>query len=56
MRGFTEFVRVALPRSQDLGFADCTVPPDDVVERFLDICDRETGKPCYIIVLSRFML
>ncbi len=25
----------------DLYFDDCTAPPDDVVERFLGICDRE---------------
>ena len=25
----------------DLYFDDCTAPPDDIVERFLDICDRE---------------
>ena len=27
----------------DLFFPDCTTPPDDVVERFLDICDGAAG-------------
>ena len=27
----------------DLFFPDCTTPPDDVVERFLDICDNTSG-------------
>ena len=27
----------------DLFFPDCTTPPDDVVERFLDICDKTSG-------------
>ena len=27
----------------DLFFPDCTAPPDDVVERFLDICDGAAG-------------
>ncbi len=30
-------------RFYDLYFDDCTVPPQEVIEQFLDICDREPG-------------
>eukprot|EP00291_Cryptomonas_curvata_P022211 CAMPEP_0172168818 /NCGR_PEP_ID=MMETSP1050-20130122/10360_1 /TAXON_ID=233186 /ORGANISM="Cryptomonas curvata, Strain CCAP979/52" /LENGTH=280 /DNA_ID=CAMNT_0012839805 /DNA_START=37 /DNA_END=876 /DNA_ORIENTATION=- len=36
----TEFERAGIAH-HDLYFDDCTAPPDAVVERFLDICDRE---------------
>ncbi len=36
----SEFERAGIAH-YDLYFDDCTVPPDPVVERFLDICDRE---------------
>ncbi len=35
-----EFERAGIAH-HDLYFDDCTAPPDAVVERFLDICDRE---------------
>ncbi len=36
----TAFERAGIAH-HDLYFDDCTAPPDAVVERFLDICDRE---------------
>ena len=35
-----EFERAGIAH-YDLYFDDCTAPPDDIVQRFLDICDRE---------------
>ena len=37
-----EFERAGIAH-HDLFFDDCTVPPDAVVERFLDICDAAAG-------------
>ena len=36
----SEFERAGIAH-YDLYFDDCTAPPDSIVERFLDICDRE---------------
>jgi cell division cycle 14 len=38
-----EFERAGIAH-RDLFFHDCTVPPDEIVQRFLDICDATPGR------------